>query len=188
MNTKSNLLAIDVDGVVADLHPVWISLYNRDYNDTLTLNDWTDTHIENIVKPECGQKIFEYIKDPSIYDEVKPIFGALEKINSLRKYHRIIYVTSSEPSVSGRKYYWLKEHGFIKSRGDYVEALDKSLICAKYLIDDDFNNVKNFSHYGNSKFGILFDRIWNEKHPWKYRIKGWNDFYPFNNYIIEGGE
>lgn len=186
MDAKLDVLAIDVDGVVADLHPVWLARYNKDYNDNMTVEDWTEWNIENLVKPECGQKIFEYIREPNIYDEVKPIEGALEKIQDLKNYHRIIYVTSSEPSVSGRKYYWLKEHGFVKNRMDYVEALDKTLICARYLIDDDFYNVKNFTH-GSNRFGILFDQIWNRGQSWKYRIKGWKDFYPYTNYIARGG-
>ena len=80
---KKQIIAMDVDSVVADLGTAWLNRYNRDYNDNMTnenILSW-DTH--KYVKPECGKKIYEYIEDPSLYDEVLPICGSLWAMDAL---------------------------------------------------------------------------------------------------------
>ncbi len=165
---SNGIIAVDVDSVVAELGPAWLGRYNKDYNDTLTSKDilsW-DTHL--YVKPECGLKIYEYLKDPTLYDDVKPIPYALECVKYLSQQYRIIYVTTSPIESFGAKYKWLKRYKFISDLSDYVECKDKSLIKADYLIDDNFNNVKQFGGVG-----YLFTQPWNIKFYWPFRINDW---------------
>ena len=79
------LIACDVDGVVANLTKPWLARYNKDWNDNLKIKDIEGWGIQDYVKPECGLKIFNYIKDPSLYDEVLPFSGALNFINTLKE-------------------------------------------------------------------------------------------------------
>lgn len=143
------IVACDIDGVLADIHQIWLDRYNVDYSDHLTVDRITEWDMSRFVKPECGKKIYDYLDDPSLYDEMPPIEGALEGVLELRRAgHRVVFVTSSVNGASGRKLRWLQDWGFFetrrKSEPDYVECTDKSLIRADVLIDDYHGNLAVF--------------------------------------------
>jgi 5'(3')-deoxyribonucleotidase len=165
-----DIIAVDVDDVVCDLISTWISRYNFDYKDNLNKNSITDWDIGRFVLPSCGKKIYKYIEDPSIYNDCQPIEDSLEAINLLKKMGRVIFVTSPTIGCAGRKYVWLKDHGYIDKLNDYVEARDKSLIKYSYLIDDGLHNVKN------NKNSYLFSQPWNTRFDYPNRINNWREF------------
>jgi 5'-nucleotidase len=137
--------AIDVDGVLADLITNWLRWYNVEYNDHLIPEDITAWETDRFVKPECGKKIYTYLDDPKLYDEVLPHRDALKAINVLKSLgHRVVYPTTSPLASSGRKFYWLEQYGFIQDKKDYIETSDKSLIRADALVDDYYKNLDGF--------------------------------------------
>lgn len=152
-------IACDIDGVLANLLLPWLARYNKDYNDNLNPDDISDWYTDKFVKPECGKKIYDYLKDPSLYDECLPYEGSLYMISKLKNIAgcRIVYGTSSPAESYGKKFFWLKEYGFIFDQKDYFETSDKSLIRADVLIDDYWENLLNFTGYG-----ILLERPWNK--------------------------
>jgi 5'(3')-deoxyribonucleotidase len=158
---KRLVIAVDVDDVVADLITEWLRRYNRDYQDTLTQEHIKAWEIDRFVKPECGTAIFQYLASRTLYDCVKPVYGALEGVQRLRLAgHRVVFVTSSNAVQAGRKMQWLQRHGFLgdsHEQPDYYVANDKSLIAADLLIDDRPKNVERFP--GRT---ILFARPHNE--------------------------
>jgi len=123
------------------------------------------------VKPECGQNIYNYIENPKIYDYCQPVKNSLEAVNILREKARIIFVTSVTIGCAGRKYVWLKDHGYIDRLENYVEAKDKYLINYDYLIDDNYANIE----YSNKK-NHLFSSPWNIKYDYPRRINSWKEF------------
>lgn len=169
------IVAVDVDGTVAGLHPVWLGRYNYDFNDNLQVEDIVDWNIHQFAKPECGKQMYKYIEDPSLYNDVLPITGSLEVISELkveRKDLRFVYVTNSTIGTAGRKYTWLKQYGFLDKQDDYVEAKDKSLIKADMLIDDYQENLISFIGYK-----LLLHSAWNRafRHPDVCRVNNWFD-------------
>jgi len=169
---SGKILFQDVDDVTAKLAPVWLGLYNKDYDDNLTEEDITDWGIDKLVKPECGLKIYDYLKDPHIYDEVIPTPGALEGTNALREMgYRVLFATSCPVEVAGRKFHWLEQYGFIKKERDYIEIRDKSLLKGDYMIDDNYDNCRGFTGYG-----YLMKAPWNVKYKWYHRAENWEDF------------
>jgi 5'(3')-deoxyribonucleotidase len=169
MNNK--IIALDIDNTILDLTTTWLSKYNRDYNDKLTIENITswDTHL--FVKPECGKKIYNYIQTPEVFLESKPIDGALNGVLWLRKNgFRVIFVTAT--NIGGSKETWLKENGFWESENDFYQAYDKSLIRANVLLDDKFQNVQNFKH-GQA---YLFTRPWNIKYDYKDRVSDFDEY------------
>lgn len=46
---KKGLIACDLDAVLNNLNQVWLSRYNRDYNDNFTIEQWTSWHPEKLV-------------------------------------------------------------------------------------------------------------------------------------------
>ena len=150
-----------MDGVVADLHTEWLNRYNHDYSDTLKPGDITMWDISRFVKPECGAKIWSYLHDPTLYDTMAPVDGALAGIKSIRAAGiRVVFVTSANTVQSGQKLFWLARHGFLELlyksvSPDYVVAHDKSLMRADYMLDDHRGNLDAFKPYGKT---LLFSQ------------------------------
>ena len=163
------IIALDVDGVLADLGTEWLRRYNLDYGDTLTNNDITEWGIHKFVK--CGVKIYEYIEDPTLYDSVLPIENSLVAVSQMKQYARVVFVTSSTVGAFGAKYGWLRCHGFLDNDRDYIECRDKSLVKANLLIDDYLENIKAFR--GAS---YLFSQPWNKSTDYVRRIINWEHF------------
>ena len=167
---KSELIvASDCDGVIINLTYPWLKWYNRDWKDNLKYKDLIDWDLDKLVKPECGKKIYDYLEYPGIYDEAPPIANSLNGIIHLREMgYRVIFVTSSTLGAAGRKYKWLKDNGFIDTPKDYVEATDKSLILANYLLDDYTININAFKGRG-----VLFSAPYNKSSLITPRVNDW---------------
>src|SRR5258706_7253013 len=163
------IIACDIDDVLADLMSVWLTKYNLEFSDSLSESDIKTWNISPYTK--IGLQMFDYLKDPSIYDKVQPVENSLWGIEKLRLLdYRIIFVTAFNAGLAGRKYQWLKEYNFDVKREDYFECVDKSLIASQYLIDDKIENVENA--YGQ---GIIFHRRWNKDVQCYPRVKDWLD-------------
>lgn len=164
------IIAIDIDDTIANLSDVWLSRYCHDYNDNLTKKDITKWSVHKFVKPECGERIYDYLKDPTLYNFVEPIPYSLEAVNLLKRVARVIFVTAPTLEVMGKKYYWLKEHGYIDSLDDYIETKEKYLIKYDYIIDDRYENISS------SNDNWLYNAPWNKKFNYPQRIKSWKKF------------
>ncbi|MFZ2992558.1 MAG: hypothetical protein WA061_02470 [Microgenomates group bacterium] len=167
--TNPKIVSMDADGFIINLHKPWLGRYNYDWNDDLTVEEITEWGMHKLVKPECGTKIYEYIEDPTIYDEAPPIDGAIDGIRYVRDMgYRIVFVTSSTLGASGRKYKWFKDYGLINGLSDYVEMSDKSLIRSDYLFDDYQVNISGFIGKG-----VLYTQPWNKSSTITPRVFGW---------------
>jgi 5'(3')-deoxyribonucleotidase len=136
----------DLDGIVADLLTPWLSRYNADYGDNLTVTDITDWDIHNCVKSECGEKIYDYINEPGFYFNLKPLPGAIDTINSLRNDgHEVVFVTASAsaPHTAEEKLRWIEKH-FGMSRRDVFIGHKKHLVKGDVFIDDSPKNLMKY--------------------------------------------
>jgi 5'(3')-deoxyribonucleotidase len=164
------IIAIDIDDTIANLSDAWLRRYNYDFNDNLKKKNITKWAVHEFVKPECGTKIYDYLKDPTLYDFIQPIPDSLEAVEFLRNFGRVIFITAPTLETMGRKYYWLKEHHYIDSLDDYIETKEKYLIKYDYIIDDRYDNVKD------SNNNYLYNQSWNIKYNHHNRIKSWKTF------------
>jgi 5'(3')-deoxyribonucleotidase len=163
-------IAVDVDDVCLSLvGGEWLRRYNIDYKDTLQKEDITDWDISKFVKPECGGRIYSYLKDGGMFMRADMIGSALWGVSKLKfEGHRVIFVTALD--VEGAKLLWLKTHKFLEDKSDLVVCYDKSLVRANILIDDKYENVKSFVGRG-----ILFSQPWNARFTDVERVNGWNN-------------
>jgi 5'-nucleotidase len=170
------IVALDVDEVVAALLPAWLAAYNRDYDDDLTPEDIREWDLSLAVKPECGTKIYSYLDTPKLYEDVKPVEGALRGIATLRAWgHRAIFVTSAMNGHAGAKLRLLQRFGVLNAHlrvdPSYFECSDKSLIAADVLVDDRPKNVEDFP--GRT---ILFRQPHNESfNAPDVQARGWEE-------------
>jgi 5'(3')-deoxyribonucleotidase len=169
------IVFVDVDDVCANLVPEWIRLYNRDFNDTLDYNTISTWSIGDFTVPECGDRIYEYLYYPDLYDRIIPVDCSLDGVNLIRECgHRVVFATTSTPVQMERKHTWLKRNGYFDFMGnekkDYIAVGDKSLLCGDVLIDDCVHNTSVFKGVS-----ILYSRPWNNSNiTWNDIVKeGW---------------
>lgn len=143
------IVAIDVDGPLADLGTELLHRYNRDYDDALTPADLTSWALHDVVKPECGRKIYEYLREPNLYEYVEPLAGAMDGVQALRDAgHEPFFVSSCTYGMVDQKAEWLTRHGFAVDTGtpflppDFVVVHDRMRVEADLLIDDGWHNVR----------------------------------------------
>lgn len=168
------LVLCDVDSVIADLMPAWLGMYNKDFDDDLSIDDITNWDMTKFVKPECGKQIYKYLERSDLYDSVLMIDVAWEGVQYIRKLgHRVVFATSGVHTVS--KFEWLRQNDFNPGTHaeDYVVIYDKTLLRGDLLIDDRDENILNFNRIGGHT--ILFSQPWNTKFEWHKRAYDWYD-------------
>lgn len=150
------VIGVDFDDVTGEMVREWLNKYNNDNDDNITEADIKTWDIGSHTK--IGKKMYDYLKDPSLYDTVQPVENVSWGLAKLRKMnYRVVFITASTPEHAGRKYKWLQEWDLIDSRNNYIEALDKTLIRCDYLIDDSPDNIIN-----STCQPIVFTREWNK--------------------------
>ena len=169
------IIGCDVDDVCCDLLGPWIRWYNQKFSDTLRKSDLTKWDWTDLIKPECGRQLFDYLSLPNYYQEdVTPIEGAREGIKLLRSQgYRVIFITASVGTGGEQKLRWLTEQGFLDGAGpeDYVSTTDKSpyaKLC-DVMIDDRPSNLTPF------KQGILFSQPWNRAEDGPNKVRSWEE-------------
>jgi len=169
----------DVDGVISNTIGSWLGRYNIDYNDNVQPSDITEWNTHKFLKPECGVKIYDYLEDPTLYDEVLPYsIDSLEFCNNMREAGwRIVFATVNPFASAGAKWRFLIRHGYLNEtqKKDYVEIVDKTLLrgVADILIDDGVHNTKAW--YETAGVPVLFQQSHNKKDVVPYfHTNDWN--------------
>jgi 5'(3')-deoxyribonucleotidase len=168
-------LAVDQDQVLADLTSAWIERYNRDYNDILTVEDVTEWELENLVKPECGKKIYTYLDDQELFLNLPVIRGSQEVLEKL-SFHFDIHIVTAVRNLKNiePKSEWLKKHFPFIPEERYVFTRDKSIVYADWLIDDKPKNLEGFQG-----MRLLFDALHNRQENRFIRMKDWYEIEKF---------
>lgn len=164
------IIAVDVDGVVADMFPVWLARYHADHPEAPYA--LSDVYGE---RAKRDTTMLAYLNDPTLYDEVLPVENATAAIQALRGAgHRIVFVTSCVKGMVDGKWSWLQRYGFLPAgemqSDDLIVVHDKSMIRADALIDDLPRNVESWGTRG-----ILFSTPWNAGATVVLRADDWLD-------------
>lgn len=154
---KRKKIGIDLDSTLNNLNEVWIERYNKDYCDNLTQEDIVKWEINEIVKPECGENIFEYLHEPNFFYNLNIKDDAKETVDFLAKNYELYIVTAYSPDTCLDKSNWIKKHKLNIDDKNIIFINNKGLLDLDYLIDDGPHNFDNFS--GN---GLLFDMPYNK--------------------------
>lgn len=164
-------IGIDLDVTLNNLNHVWVSRYNKDYNDNLEyFKEWK---VENCVKKECGKKIFDYLKEPGFFYNLDIQPNAKEVVNFLSEKYELFIVTAYQPETCLDKANWVEKYGLNIKRENIIFINNKGLLKLDYLIDDGIHNFESFTGKG-----LLFSDRQNEKYPLfpnMVRVNGWNN-------------
>lgn len=154
---------IDVDEVIRNCLPRLVEVYNKEFNETKTVDDVTDYDVEKIfprIAEERGMTAREWFFQVHGYDvfmATDPIEGAKEAMEILHRYGKIIIITKQQ-GERNKKFVidWLLVHEI--PYDDICFVTDKSIIKCDYFIDDHIENFKGV----NARYGILITAPYNK--------------------------
>jgi len=149
------IVLIDSDSVLTDLASRWCEVYNERYDDNLEVaifRDWLE--IEKYVKPECGAKVFELMKEPGMFASLKPLPGAVETLEQMVQNPKLdCYILTSysgHHEIAHGKLLYFAEHFPFLEPDRIILCKPKHLVVGHVLIDDCIDNLKQWSAFQSS--------------------------------------
>lgn len=166
-------LLIDMDSVIVDLMSEWHRRYNEDYGDDLSVERLQCWHSEKYVKPECGLKIYDYLDQPGLFLNLKPLPYAVEVLERLNQTYDILIVTSSGTHAYTEKEQWVAKHLPFIGRHNLIFAHRKDMIRGDLLFDDAPHNLRAFQATG--RVAVAMDYGYNQDVDVP-RVQSWPEF------------
>ena len=146
------IIHFDSDGVLTNLAQRWREIYNDRYDDNLGIEvfrDWVD--IARAVKPECGKKVFDLMKEPGMFASLEPLPGAVETLERLNANPaldcHILTSYSGHPEIAHGKMVYFKKHFPFFDQEKIILCHPKYLVVGHVLVDDSFDNLKEWSAF-----------------------------------------
>lgn len=164
-------IAVDMDDVLADPLSKHLEVFNRRYNENLSVQDLQGTYLTEL-RPHLQEEIMNILNEPNFFRELKVMEGSQEVLKELSQHYDIFIVTAAMeiPTSFTSKYEWLKEHFGFLNQHNFVFCGDKSIVDADYLIDD---NSKHFRRFKGK--GILYTSPYNGSVTDYLRVNNWNE-------------
>jgi len=144
---RKSVIGLDVDGIIAALHQPWLDWYNEKWDDHLKISDITEWYFHKLIKKECGKQLYSWLKNPTIYENVKPIPGAIKAIKTLQKDgHEIVIIThpAGGPRTIPDKAAWFEKWIPDFPQDNIIYTLRKDLIKLDFLVDDSPINIEKY--------------------------------------------
>ena len=151
-------LILDLDDTMGDLLTPWLEMYNKGWGDNLQRKDITDWNVGKFAKPECGNRIYQFLEPTvtgySLWNDMKPLDGAVEALGVLSEKMEIFVVSSVTGNyrICEYKDRWLRKYFPFLDPKKFYFVSDKSGVYGDFFVDD---NYKNFKGFNGMK--ILFD-------------------------------
>lgn len=174
MRKKQESVAIDIDDVLADLHPLLNVFYNRTHGTNFRVEDYRHYDLEKTwggTKEEADAVIEAFFKSPDFL-EISPILYSIEGVEYLGRKKRIFSVTSRPESIQRETNDFIKRnYGNYLFRVFYTgqhnvaaSKINKLNTCvergADILIEDCLETAISCAEGGIDV--LLFDAPWNQ--------------------------
>jgi 5'-nucleotidase len=169
-------LLIDMDSVIVNILDKWLSVYNQDYLDTLTVDQLTDYAMEAHVKAECGLKMYDYFHQASFFANLPPIEGAIESLARLHRDFEIVIVSTSPLYAYTDKEKWVEQYLPFIGKRNLVFTHRKDLVVGDLLFDDAPHNLLAFQQSG--RLAVAMDYPFNRQLDVP-RVTSWPAFEAF---------
>ena len=173
------LIAVDLDGVLADPMVTFCRVLNQRHSTQFTVNSfvqWNAWQIADITKDEFFRTLdkawFEWENIPAVEDHIG------EAVEGIRRFGRVDVVTGRSQVTVQAAMNWLKEHeipydAFVRTES----AIAKARLSYDVFIDD---SAELMSLVASSldKCGILYTQPWNrnaEDMQRVFRVERWEE-------------
>lgn len=175
MNNTPLRIAVDMDGVLADVAEQFLRFHERDFGERKSLEEVAG--IEELdAFPRCRTHVYE----PGFFLTAPVIPQSQEILRKLNDRHEVFIVSAATefPQSLTEKQSWLKEHFPFISWQQMVFCGSKTIIRADWMIDDHFKNLDHFD--GQT---ILFSQPHNLLRPSgrHLRVSGWPEIWDIFN-------
>ncbi|HEY9362185.1 MAG TPA: 5'(3')-deoxyribonucleotidase [Chitinophagaceae bacterium] len=162
-------LAVDMDGVIADVYAVFFKNHYADFGELLSAEDVCGKK-ESEAFPNCRKYVFSngFFRQAPVMAGSEAI---LKKLND--KYKLFIVSAAMEfPQSLAEKQSWLNEHFPFIRWEQMVFCGSKEIINADIMIDDQFRNLDYFTGHT-----ILFTQPHNKlaENGRHQRVESWSD-------------
>jgi len=168
------IIGVDVDLTVVDTVSPWTEWYFKLTGHDIGEITSENNDIENLMHNHSDPLLFW--KDPKLYDELCPIYGAVETLQKLKdEGYEILFISSCFPEHETSKRLFLRrwfnfDHGF-------VSTSDKQYIKCDFFIDDFKKYCKLVSEKQPECKVFQINSGINNKSDFEFG--NWDDFYDF---------
>jgi uncharacterized HAD superfamily protein len=167
-------IGVDLDDVLADLLNKLVKFHNEKFGTSLTRKDFNNYNLWKVwggTKEETVQKLYDFYNS-DYSKKVGVIDGAKESVNSLKKNHKLVVITSRQNDFIEQTERWVNENFpgvfsgiyFTNYQSRSGKIRTKSEICDKLgidiLIEDSLKFAKDCARPDRKVF--LLDRPWNQ--------------------------
>jgi 5'-nucleotidase len=163
-------IAIDMDGVIADIEAQVLNWYERDYGVRHT-RDYLMGRSNEDLFPEKGL-IRKYVLSPGFFGTLPVMDGAVEAVKTLMDDFKVYIVSAAMefPLSLNEKLEWLGVHFPFITWHNIIFCGDKSIINTDYMIDD---HIKNLDHFKGKT--LMFHAFHNTTYTHHTRVTNWKE-------------
>lgn len=143
-------IGFDLDSILNNLPQEWLRAYNKDYNDSLQVSQLSRWEMHHFVKPECGEKIYDYIMLPNWFRNLDVLPGAQEATKWVVEsgMFNVFIVTAYKVSTCVDKADFIQRFYPWIDVENIMFVNNKSKIKLHYLVDDGPHNIEGFEGHG----------------------------------------
>lgn len=162
-------LAIDMDGVLADVLALFLDLDARDFGRRKTHEE-----IEGVPELQAFERILDYLHEDGFFRRAPVIPDSQDVLYRLNQHYNVYIVSAATeyPKSLSEKQAWLNEHFPFITWQQMVFCGSKQIIRADLMIDD---HLKNLDFFPGETY--LFHAPHNAKvqAPRHRRVRGWKE-------------
>jgi len=166
------VIFVDMDDVIADTYGKHIEMYNKEFNENLSLTHFKSGEVWQNVPEKHRESIREHALTEGFFRTLKPIKDSKLVMKELCQKHEV-YIASAAtqfPNSLLEKSDWLDEHFPFISWHYRIMCGHKFILKGDLLIDDRTLNLDKFD--GNT---LLFNSPHNVNDNGHDRVTNWNE-------------
>lgn len=165
------ILFIDMDEVIADTYGAHIEIYNKDYNDHLTVAMCEGGEVWQNVPVERQASVRNHANLRGFFRNLKPLENSQSVLKQLSEKHDVFIASAAMqfPNSLEEKSDWLDEHFPFIPWKNRILCGHKHILRGDLLIDDRSYNLKRFE--GQT---LLFTSPHNVHTKGFERVDSWN--------------
>jgi 5'(3')-deoxyribonucleotidase len=172
-------ICIDMDEVIADAVSEHLARYNRDFHESLTVEDLRGKWLWDVVRIDRHGALESYLRSADFFSVLDVMPHAQRVIQALQSRYEVFIASAAMeiPTSFAAKYDWLTLHFPFIPPSHIVFCGDKGILRADFLIDDNPRQLRLFADAAASpaREGILFTSPANMHITGFRRVNNWLD-------------
>lgn len=171
---KIKKIALDMDGVLANMMPYLLYLLNRYHGEKLTLEDVTEWDIHKACKNCTPEECYQYFDEPGFFRHLPLMPGAQNAVKALQRQGFEIVIISTTKHGQSDKLHWLSKNLPTIDLDNVFMGKNKYHIAADVFVDDSIDNLEKYKAAHPGALVICFDAPYNRKYT-GLRAKTWDE-------------